>query len=1029
MKEKIINFLKSHYWKIIVWIILLVLPALYFANIWWIADQIKNAYYKWRITTNFKKYVYENNYKLFDKDFKFKNNLSNDFIMKSIKNNKCENLFEKRKTEYWLYAYKIDKCFNSWKFYVFDWELWALDNSVDSWENIIYSIDKWIDYNIIKYKQGKIFYLNKREKLSNLIDLADLGKDIDKTYFYKSWDVYEISLKYKNSTKWIKIIFDTKTDKIKNQLDLQYMACDDKTQKCWNDFADKIKELKFEDLVWAKILKWKFKTGTIESIQIKLDWWNCINKTYQITWNLLTGVNYTFPIKITWTWNCTQLLAKVILKWKNGINYVKKDKIGWYFLIKEFNKNIKILSHKSYGYAYVLYYTSWYNISLSDENPYLITAIRNSGELGYKYLPQIDVYWTWRKYIIWMIYSWADYWKIINFDTKTLTQRTEKVEKKYFRCDKKTHRCYNDFKEKVVSLWVKNFVNKALISWILKDWTIKSASVVLSWCINKIYQITWSLYSGINYTFPIKVNPNSKCRKIKWIINLTWTNNISYSKKFKLNPSFFVDNLWHNLYKLRDWYNAVLAYAKQDLKKNVRLISLTDNDKIHLYISWDVYHIWITYSWTNIWQIIDFDTKNEKILKNEKSNYIVCDKETNWCYDQFKDIVDDIIVKKNGFWWTIIWILKEWKVKKVIIQPIESKNCNLDTSPYEPKKFYAWNIFFKYDFALKYKNICSNWWKFKIILEWFDWKKYETTISVVWDFYNDRYKPEKLVLLKKICKVWDKWRWNNTSNNWLNVDSACYYGYFTTKSWKIWIYQFGYDWRRWLSFNLTTNINISSNKNNYQKNLVHTLINTYFNIDRYNWIVSYYNSYYKINESFNFKRLDDSFDIINYSWFNFYKQWKQLYIKAPKQDILMTVNINLGCEWPFCEDLTKFDWTKADDPDLIKHKWKDIIFYEKKWKYYILDKKLENGKYLIPLNINLDNFINRFIWIWWVSYITIYDSDTTNGTYQLNNTYKYVKTVQVDKVKRKIYEKDWNYYIDGWNWFLQNFVVKIERLK
>ena len=110
-------------------------------------------------------------------------------------------------------------------------------------------------------------------------------------------------------------------------------------------------------------------------------------------------------------------------------------------------------------------------------------------------------------------------------------------------------------------MWVKNFVNKALISWILKDWTIKSASVVLSWCINKIYQITWSLYSGINYTFPIKVNPNSKCRKIKWIINLTWTNNISYSKKFKLNPSFFVDNLWHNLYKLRDWYNAVLAYA------------------------------------------------------------------------------------------------------------------------------------------------------------------------------------------------------------------------------------------------------------------------------------------------------------------------------------------------------------------------------------------------------------------------------------------------------------------------------------
>ena len=1057
MKQKIINFLKSHYWKIIVWIILLVLPALYFANIWWIADQIKNAYYKWRITTNFKKYVHENNYKLFDKDFKFKDSLSNDFIVKSIKNNKCENLFEKRKTEYWLYAYKIDKCFNSGYFYIFNWKLLALENSVNSWENTIYSIDKWINYNIIKYKQGKIlyklswdnfqninqqkykfiknlwnnfyvlsennrkklFYLDKKKKSNNLIDLADLEKNIDKTYFYKSWDVYEISLKYKNSTKWTKIIFDTKNAKVKKQLDLQYIACDEKTQKCWDDFADKIKELKFEDLVWAKILKWKFKTGAIESIQIKLDWWNCIDKIYQITWNLLTGVNHTFPIKITWTWNCTQLLAKVILKWKNNINYVKKYKIEWYFLIKEFNENIKILSYRKwYSYNYGLYYTSWYNIN--EKNPYLIKVVRNSNELNYKYLPKIYVYWTWEKYIIWTIYSWDDYWEIINFDAKILTKETEKVDKKYFRCDEKTHRCYNDFKEKIVSLWVKNLVNKALVSWIFKNWSIKSASIVLSWCINKTYQISWSLYSGINFTFPIKVKPKSNCRKINWMINLTWTNNISYPKKFKLNPLFFVDNLWNNLYKLWDWYDVFLAYAKQDLRKNIKLISLKNNAKVHLYISWDVYHIWITYSWTNIWKIIDFDTKNKKNLKNEKANYIVCNKETNWCYDQFKDIVDDIIVEKNSFWWTIIWILKEWKVKKVIIQPIENKKCSLNTEPYELNKFYAWNIFFKYNFALKYKNICLNWWEFKIILEWFDWKKYETTISIVWDFYDDRYKPEKFVLLKKNCKAWDKWWWNNNYNDWFSTYFACYYGYFTTKWWKVWIYQIEDDGMWWPRFYLTTNINISSNKNNYsKKNLAYTLINTYFDIDKYNWIISYYDNDYEIDKNFEFKKLDDSFDIINYSWFNFYKQWKQFYIKATIQNVLLPVNINLDCELSFCKDLTKFDWTKTDDSNLIKHKWEDIIIYEKKWKYYILDKKLENGKYLMPVNINLYRLFKGSINIWWVNY------DTIGDTYQLNKTYKYVKTIQTGNRKYKIYENNWDYYIDGWNWFLQNFVIKL----
>ena len=1047
MKKKILNLLKNHYWKLIIWIILFILPVLYFANVWGISDSI-DKYYKWIISLSFKNYVNKNNYKLFNDNFKFKDSLSNDFIINSIKNNKCKKLFKKRQTKYWLYAYKINKCFKSGDFYVFDWKLLSLETFVSSWKDTIYSIDKQTNYNVTEYKQWKIIYTwtwnifhflkpqkykfikniwnnfyvlskNNRKKLYYLtnfkkwnhwlIELVDLKDNIDKTYFYKTWDIYEISLKYKNSTQWKQIFFNTKTLKVEKENDLQYMACDVKTQKCWDDFVDKIKELKFDNIIWWKILKWKFKTGAIESIEIILSWWNCINKTYQVTWNLLTGVNYSFPIKITWDWNCTQIQAKVVLIWKNKIEYEKEFNLRGYFLVKNYTSNIWIFTHNQ-GDAYVLYYFSWDKIK--QNNPYLIKVVRNSEHLNYKYLSKINVYWSWNKYTIWMIYSWEDYGTIINFNANNFTKIEEKVEKKYFRCDEKTHRCYNDFKDKVVSLWVKNLVDKALVSWIFKEWTIKNASIVLSWCINKTYQITWSLYSGINYTFPIKIEPGSKCKKIKGIINLTWTNNISYPKKFELNPPFFVDNLWNNLYKLWDWNNIFLSHAKKDLRKNIRLTSLTDDSKVHLYVSWSVYHIWITYSWTNIWKIIDFDIKNEKILKNEKANYIYCDEEIQWCYDLFKDIVEEITVEKNDFWGSIIWILKEWKIKSVEVQPL-SWNCTLDTSSYKVKKFIPWDISFKYNFALKYKNICENWWTFKIVLEWFDWKKYETTVNVDWHFYDDRYKPEKFILLKEVCKPWNEWWWD------ADILLACYYGYFTTKLWKVWIYQIKDDGMWWPRFYLTTNINISNNKNNNEKNLSHTLLNTFFNINKYKWLISYYDNYYEIDENFEFKKLDDSFDMINYSWFNFYKQSDKLYIKAPTQNILLPVDININCEWPFCKDLTEFDWTKADDSNLIKHKWKNIIVYEKNWKYYILDKKLENGKYLMPINIYLGDFFDGLINIWWVNY------DTIGSTHQLDKKYKYIKTIQTENWKYKIYKNNWDYYIDGWIWFLQNFVIKL----
>jgi hypothetical protein len=37
------------------------------------------------------------------------------------------------------------------------------------------------------------------------------------------------------------------------------------------------------------------------------------------------------------------------------------------------------------------------------------------------------------------------------------------------------------------------------------------------------------------------------------------------------------------------------------------------------------------------------------------------------------------------------------------------------------------------------------------------------------------------------------------------------------------------------------------------------------------------------------------------------------------------------------------------------------LIYEKKGKYYILDKKLENGKYLMPVYIDLDVIFDGMI--------------------------------------------------------------------
>ena len=1074
MEEKKVISIKRQIWKLIILIVILSLPILYFlyvGNVWWIKDFFREKYYYFVIKNKFETYLQKHGYK-----FLYPINLPPSFnttdiktIFEAIEYNNCKLVLYNRKSSvYNLYGYKINKCYVSWNLYVFNADLITLTKSPFTWKNTLYSAWEYENYNIEKENINYLFYVyndnvylfkdrsfrfvknlgdnfyilskdgrnklfyfvsdlskfkrNELEKLNYILwwkeiiwnkwlELSDFDKNIDKVFIYHSWSIFEISVKYKNSFEGKKIVFDTNNLRILAEKKLIYIVCDS-NWKCHDDFKEKIKSISLNKIVWWRELKWSFKTWAIDEVVIFVSG-DCMNEKYVINDNLLTGIDYKFPIQISGYWYCYTTDIKVLLK---GRKYTYEKLFPgerWYFLIKKYSPRIWLYTLK-YWDGFGLYYVS--GDQINSNNPYLLKTISNLSI--FTKLPKISIYKSWTNYIIWILYSWRNQASIVYFDAKSFVKNEEKVDIRYFRCNKNNWRCYDDFKETVISLWVKNLIDRWLVRWIFKRWKIKSGSIVLSWCINGVYKIDDDLYSGVNYIFPIKLSSNfnkNKCKVIKWLIILTWKDGVVYNKNFKLLPPFLVEKIWKNLYKFWDWRDLELVYASWDLRKNVFLAYLGENDKIHLYISWNIYHIWISYSWSNFWRIIELNVKSWKILKNEKANYLVC-KKNGFCYDEFRNIVKDIKITKNLFWGSIIWILKKWIVKKIVVQPLTG-DCELDTEPYELKKFQPWWTSFKYNFKLKFKNICKDWWRFKIIFETVDWRKYETVISVYWEFYDEDYLPYKLIVLKKVCKKLNDGEELNDS-----VKLVCKLWYFLTKKGKIDIYIWNNsypDGYSYYFFGYNSGKNIVEDSSDF----VVGLINFYFEINKYDWLIKNYEINDDISfENFKFEKLDSSFDVINYSGYNLYKKGEIIYIKAPRQDILVPINLNLPCKWPFCEDLTKFDWVKSNDPDLKRYRWKDIVVYEKNWRYYIEDPKLEDGKYLMPVYVDLRKLFDGDIYIWWVPYKIV------GITYKLDKSFTYIKDVNTSKWTFQIYVADWEYsvYINWWSWLLKSFVVPIE---
>jgi len=573
---------------------------------------------------------------------------------------------------------------------------------------------------------------------------------------------------------------------------------------------------------WKKgnfyIIKWIYKA--VEDSQ--LSWDNILCSFKGVNYFLKTGdinicVYKTFDGSI----------------FKCNFKFVKLLRDNFYILQFDNDfENVYYLTSSNYGYNWLVkvsHLRKKFNnskIGLNDINDFLSYA-----DIAWKHLEKVSIYKSWSVYEIWIEFKGSPGGEIIKFDTKNLKIIDEKFVK-YIACDKKTGKCYDDFADKIKSLTVENLIFTWVVKWIFRNWTIVSGYVVLAKALSWYYQITWDLNTWVNFSFPIKAVRKSEFGNV--IVHLIWKNWVDYSKDFTLQWLFLVKDLKNWFYKVlcSSCKTIDLMYTNDKIKVGDRknwlvYYNLPDNAKLHFYLSWDLRIIGITYSWNNIWEII-YRNKNGGLEKKEKASYIKC--LSNWyCYDEFRQIVKNIEIKKDYFSWQIIWKLYPWKIKKVVITPITNKGCKIDTWSYQLKKFKPWDEEFKYKFSLKFKNICPNGWTFKIDLIWFDWKVYSTKVDVNWPFVDEKYKKISFVKFEKL-KCISKYQYPDPD------EGECYkrvLWYFDIGYKKLYLIKLieEFPGGRWEG-----KLYLSGNNNEDFSDLTDFVLNYYFDLNKYKWI-------------------------------------------------------------------------------------------------------------------------------------------------------------------------------------------------
>ena len=242
-----------------------------------------------------------------------------------------------------------------------------------------------------------------------------------------------------------------------------------------------------------------------------------------------------------------------------------------------------------------------------------------------------------------------------------------------------------------------------------------------------------------------------------WVIK-NFPKKYTFVKKIKDNLLVLKNNKKEWIYKIVDsskWDSWIF-----EILPDVKKFNDINLDNVNVFSSGSIQEITLSEKKSKLWHKISLDTKKLEV-KQKTLAQVWCEK--SWkCHNELEDIIKKIKIEKNYFGGSIIWNIAKNKVKKVVINLEKNPECELDLSPYSLTKFSPDSWEFRYNFALKWKNICpKSWAKFSIDLIWYDNKKYTIKSEISWLFYEEKYKNLKVdkdnnfVLFWK--KVWEKY--------------------------------------------------------------------------------------------------------------------------------------------------------------------------------------------------------------------------------------------------------------------------------
>lgn len=578
---------------------------------------------------------------------------------------------------------------------------------------------------------------------------------------------------------------------------------------------------------------------------------------------------------------------------------------------------------------------------------------------------------------------WSDNEKIFKLIEKS--ECNEKILKaRIWRVWEKNFFAYKDLKCKKHSDNLFQF-NYNLISWWSNDW-------------EKITNFTKDQYREKDFII-YKTND--------WIIK-ELPKDYQFVKQITNDLSVINNNYWEDRFysiTTSTWWQNKHKWLYSFFKIEDR----SELDNIQLFNSWSTTEITLLDKDSTSAKKIIFDKEK---LSNKTQNLAQVSCDLNWkCRDELKDVLSGYKIEKDYFWWSIIGNIKKWKITKVIVTPEKNNECNLDLKPYELNKFDPDSWEFKYNFALKWKNICpKSWAKFIVDLIAIDNKKYTLKTNIKWLFYDDSYRNMKFVKEKEEEIEIDfnvlKWKRPEIDGSDQYSDKIKYLWYLIVWDIKRYIHKFTWEEMWNTDFFIITD-----------KKIKNAFDIEYLDVDS--------NKVWMPQVNLDRIRKHDNFVVINsFNWIeDLYKQQLLEWIDLSNQNILLEPLFSVY-EW---------DWYGNDEKKILfdlkgynnLYKKIEILWYKslykKDWKYFVKWK----SNLMVPVSVTIKNdFYNKTLeWIklwndlvtinhWYVDLINI-----INWKYNFNSSFKNITILWY----KDLYLKDNTLYLK-WK---KNFMIPV----